>query len=383
MRISEHEIGTHVFKRGEDFDARADNIVRNYARQLRKRLQEYYVSDGANDPIQIEIPRGGYAPVFRDASLSSPQSPTWTQESERVAVLGEIDVQTSPIRTNPRRITWGALFLVLLYGYSAGIYRFARWHPDTQKSKQADNSFWSQMFSPDRDTYIVLPDIGFVIMQQANHRTLSLAEYLRWHSGGDSKNLPMDYLRGEDYTNMLSIFITDALRELKEAIPSRFVVRGAHDMRFEDFRDNNAILIGSNFSNPWTELFFKDTNFRFHNNLQTGRYWIENVRRIPGEQLIYESKYGDHAHVTYASIVFLANLSGTGHVLLIQGIDSAGTQAAADFIIRNNGKKTVPDQIGALSKGKIRGFEVLLEVVSLDAGSHTTDLKVVASRQYP
>src|ERR1700744_2988872 len=56
VRISEHEIALQVFHRPSDFDPREDNIVRTYARHLRKRLQDYYAAEGQMDRLQIEIP---------------------------------------------------------------------------------------------------------------------------------------------------------------------------------------------------------------------------------------------------------------------------------------------------------------------------------------
>lgn len=376
-RIPEHDIGVHVFGRGEDFDTRDDNIVRNYARQLRKRLQEYYATDGAEDSVRIDIPRGGYVPLFAMVDVSTTSHATWLGENAGKAV--PVKVREDSLRG---RVRYGFL-VVLLCFYSVGLYRFAQWKPDLHPRKEeVANPLWSQMFSSSRDTYVVPSDTGFVVMQEANHRTFSLTEYLQWHSNASSRNLAMSYLHSESYTNLLSIFITNGLKELKEVVPSRFIVRGAHDMRFEDFRDSNAILIGSNFSNPWTELFSKNTNFRFHNDLQAGRYWIENIHPLSGESSIYRSGERENAYVTYASIVYLPNLSGTGHVLLLQGLDSAGTQAAADFMIRNDSGKKILGQMMDSNEGTQRSFELLLQAVSLDAGSHTTGLRVIASRQY-
>ena len=44
--LTEHHIGVRVFGRPEGYDCSADNIVRNYARQLRNRLDDYYRWEG-------------------------------------------------------------------------------------------------------------------------------------------------------------------------------------------------------------------------------------------------------------------------------------------------------------------------------------------------
>ena len=62
--VTEQQIGVHVFGRPHGYRTVDDNIVRSYARQLRKRLTEYFASGGIGHEIQIEIPLGSYLPAF-------------------------------------------------------------------------------------------------------------------------------------------------------------------------------------------------------------------------------------------------------------------------------------------------------------------------------
>jgi hypothetical protein len=64
--IHEQEVGHQVFGRPADYDTAADNIVRVHASMLRKRLDQYFTSEGAHEAIVLEIPKGNYAPVFRE-----------------------------------------------------------------------------------------------------------------------------------------------------------------------------------------------------------------------------------------------------------------------------------------------------------------------------
>jgi predicted ATPase len=63
--LKEYTIGVEVFGRGEDFDPRADTIVRVQARRLRAKLQEFYAIDGHADGLAIDVPTGSYLPRFR------------------------------------------------------------------------------------------------------------------------------------------------------------------------------------------------------------------------------------------------------------------------------------------------------------------------------
>lgn len=63
-RLKGYTIGVEALGRRPDFDPQADPIVRVEAIRLRAALRRYYEGEGASDPIVIEIPRGGYVPVF-------------------------------------------------------------------------------------------------------------------------------------------------------------------------------------------------------------------------------------------------------------------------------------------------------------------------------
>ena len=65
-----YAIGLEVFERGEDFDPQTDPVVRVEAGRLRRRLREYYLTAGKQDPIHIEIPRGTYDPVISTQSAA-------------------------------------------------------------------------------------------------------------------------------------------------------------------------------------------------------------------------------------------------------------------------------------------------------------------------
>jgi hypothetical protein len=62
--LKETTIGVEVFGRSPDYDPKVDTIVRSQAWRLRTKLRKYYASEGAHDPIVIDIPTGQYVPSF-------------------------------------------------------------------------------------------------------------------------------------------------------------------------------------------------------------------------------------------------------------------------------------------------------------------------------
>ncbi len=69
--ITEQQVGVHVFGRPPGYNANDDNIVRNYARILRQRLDSYFQNEGANEEIHLVVPRGRYIPLFVSATIGA------------------------------------------------------------------------------------------------------------------------------------------------------------------------------------------------------------------------------------------------------------------------------------------------------------------------
>ena len=74
--LKESLIGIHVFGRVPGYDPKKDSIVRTEATRLRARLSEYYLREGKVNPVMIELPRGGYVPVFLPLQTDSNVSAT-------------------------------------------------------------------------------------------------------------------------------------------------------------------------------------------------------------------------------------------------------------------------------------------------------------------
>ena len=74
-QLKESVIAVEVFGRKPDHDPLQDSIVRTEAGRLRGRLAEYYVGEGKDDAVIIELPKGGYIPAFRFREQASPPAP--------------------------------------------------------------------------------------------------------------------------------------------------------------------------------------------------------------------------------------------------------------------------------------------------------------------
>ena len=72
-KLKESLLGIEVFGRKPSYDPRIDAVVRTEAVKLRARLREYYESEGREDPLIIDLPKGGYVPAFRVRGKEEPK----------------------------------------------------------------------------------------------------------------------------------------------------------------------------------------------------------------------------------------------------------------------------------------------------------------------
>jgi hypothetical protein len=65
-QIKEYSVALDVFGRQDSFDQDSDSIVRVQANRLRKRLTDYYATEGKDHKLHIVIPVGTYVPVLEE-----------------------------------------------------------------------------------------------------------------------------------------------------------------------------------------------------------------------------------------------------------------------------------------------------------------------------
>ncbi len=108
-QIKEYSVALDVFDRPDSFDQDTDSIVRVQANRLRKRLSEYYSSEGAAHPLHITIPLGQYVPVFE----RTPEAPELISPGQEVLAPAPTEGRVSRRR---QRLTWLLGSAILLLG---------------------------------------------------------------------------------------------------------------------------------------------------------------------------------------------------------------------------------------------------------------------------
>ncbi len=86
--LKQYNIGVEALGRPPDFDPKQDPIVRVEAQRLREKLKRYYETEGANDPVVINLPVGHYFPQFIPRAELAGTTSHQAQDATREASSG-------------------------------------------------------------------------------------------------------------------------------------------------------------------------------------------------------------------------------------------------------------------------------------------------------
>jgi hypothetical protein len=226
---------------------------------------------------------------------------------------------------------------------------------------------WSSLFDQSKETYLVVADSNFASLQTYLGRTLSLEDYLRPSFGlqrsGATPELSsvVERFCSTPATSFADVALAVKIMQLPWAMRSSTSIRFARDINVRDFKDKNAILLGSVCSNPWAELWKSRLNFHIEHDHKTNEAWIRNAVPLPGEQ----DRYLGATDASFAHVAFLPNLGGAGSVLLLAGIGMEGTESAGDLVTSDVAFLQVAKEFNLVSGNQLQHFEAILELSSL------------------
>src|SRR5436190_3435924 len=83
QNLKEYTVGLDVFGKPSTYDPRQESVVRMHVGRLRQKLTEYYRTEGVEDPVLLDLPKGGFAmtfalrPVAVEPDVAPPAVPAW------------------------------------------------------------------------------------------------------------------------------------------------------------------------------------------------------------------------------------------------------------------------------------------------------------------
>jgi hypothetical protein len=378
QELTEQHIGEAVFHKATGYSPLEDSSVRVHARQLRLKLHEYFDGVGRDEALVVEIPKGTYAPVFRAAK---------GVENTHVPLVAHIE----PTARRPNRTALPWMLCGMLTVLCGALLVYFERAPRPTDGDVANPPWpFTQIFDSWHQTIVVVADGNYGMLRILTGQHGSLEEYLNRDSLqnaagkklGQAGSQFLGYISDSTLTSFADVADAVSLVKIAGPLQKQVTVRSAKDMRIRDLDHQNYILIGSPASNPWVSLFQDKLNFR-ESEAVVGKSikTFVNTKPLPGEQRQYEGlRWTGSEGEDYATIALLRNMTQDGSVLILQGLQQEGTEAAGRFLADAENRAQILRALGISRSDPITGnlwFEALIRSRTVSGAPNSTSLVAI------
>ena len=349
--LKEYQIATEVFGRSPTFDPQSDSTIRVQAGRLRLKMVEYYASEGAEDPIQVDMPKGTYVLSFhrREASAARLQAVSHSAQHDEIVAGAKADGK------------WKFAFIVLLALLMVASAAVALWlaHNSRAPDRASDPgpaafaTFWKNFVSGPEEPWVIFSNGAFVGRPETGMRYFDPVR--------DSRDQILEH-----YTGVGEVLAVHALDHTFALLHRQIRVKRGSLLSLDDVKNNDMIFVGS----PAENLTLRDIpsthNFIFRaldSGPRKGDLAIVNVHPQPGEA---EYWVGSPSHANliedYSVIALVRGLNPAKSVLILAGTTTIGTQAAVEFVCQQNSLEELLPRLQVSDTGELKPFEAVLRV---------------------
>lgn len=352
--IKEFQIATEVFGRSADFDPQLDSMVRVQAGRLRSKLSEFYSSDGLEDPIVVELPKGTYVLSFHHRNHGAAKSPA--------SDLKNASRKESIEKSTERR--WGTEVISLSIFLAAAVTVIV-WLLATRNSipvgaisasepvPAAFRAFWNGFTSGPEEPWVVFSNAAFIGRPETG---------MRYRDPQRDAGVPIL----DHYTGVGEVLAVHELDRVFGLLRRELRVKRGSLFSLDDAKNNNLIFIGSPSENlslleiPGTQEFVFQ---RLTSGLRKGDQAIINVHPQPGESKEFlATPSGIPLTEDYAVIGLVRGLNRGQTVLILAGTTTIGTQAAVEYVCRQSSVEELLLRLSVSQSGELKPFESVIRV---------------------
>lgn len=360
--LTERFLGAELFGRPINYETGTDSIVRVRANDVRRRLAQYYADGQGGSKVLIELVSGNYVPEFhwREPTMPRPEAATDSlpeqaiepnASPEAAAVHSPEPVFAAQAKSRRKWALAGLIAGAIALGTCAGWLIRARTLNRILYPLQYEPSLsvlWTPIVDSTHETDIVLSDASFQLLEDIEKRSYSLNDYLnrtyidqtQTKSQAPEMQFVLTQIASKNFGNSSEFRLAERMTALDPG-GNRMHVYNARDYSSALAAQDNVVLVGSQYTNPWQQLFGARLNFK-ENAPGVNPGVVINSSPKPGEQAIYSPT----ETVGYCVVAYLPNPDRGTKALLIEGTSSEATEAGGDFL---------------LSEGKFSGLEKFLQ----------------------
>jgi len=349
--LKEYQIATEVFGRSSDFDPQLDSIIRVQAGRLRSKLAKYYESEGANDPIVVDLPKGTYLLSFHHRGRGG---------AKLLGTEHERGLHAASLTSGRPGMAVAMLSILLLISVAVIVLLLinrksadAALAHANQPAPAAFEVFWKPFNSGSDEPWAVFSNASFVGRPETGLRYYNPAR--------DSGTSVWDH-----YTGVGEVLAVHSLDQVFGTLHRGLRVKRGSLFSLDDVKNNDLIFLGSPSENltlmeipGTTEFVFQ----RLSSGPRKGDLSIVNVHPKPGESQEYlASPSSSPLTEDYAIVALMPGLNPSRSVMILAGTTTFGTQAAVEYVCRENSVQELLLRLAVSKTGELKPFEALLRV---------------------
>ena len=322
--LKEYTVGLDVFAKPESYDPRQESVVRMHMARMRQKLGEYYRTEGAEDPVIVDLPKGGFKVTF---------------EPRPVAVLAEAPAE-SQAQTSAKMLRLVPLILggLLAVAIALAAYfgvRLAQVEKKAEKKAAASvpaawseelRELWTPLIAGDRPLVVVLAT-------ESNNLT----------------GLPT-----ANGAFLLGQFLADR--------KANVYLTGSDELSMPEISMGNVVFLGPmNSSRQLTAL-------PVHEELKLEDKGIRNLHPAPGEPEFFadSGKQPGGVEDSYALVTHAPGVNRKGDVLYLSGNHVSSVTAGVEAFTDVSLARTLVEKMRKPDGTLPRYYQIVLKVRSMD-----------------
>ena len=238
---------------------------------------------------------------------------------------------------------------------------------------------------------VVVADINYGMMRLVDEQQVTLDRYLSpsYRSGQEFSNVHptvrearmMKYLSGSRLTSYADLVVVTTLMRLIGDSSNLLTIRAARELNPRDLEGGNFVFVGSPSSNPWVFYFQDKLNFQEREGVVgESPKFFQNLHPRAGEQDTYQGlAFTGSSGEDYAAISLLPLPGGRGSVLILQGLQQEGTEAAGLFLADSGNRQKLQQALGiTAAAAQPVYFEALIRTQAVAGAPNATS--IIATR---